>query len=129
MSQPRIITTTDEVIIDIYGELGAALSQALPSDDRIIMGHVRDAHAKLRALLDASSAHNVIAARNVVAIAQDETAELILALTRAVVADHLTDSMHDALTDRAVLWLQAHAPKLIFRRDRRRPQPGNTGGR
>ncbi len=33
-----------DVLLEIIGHLGAALSQALPTDDQIIMGHVRQAH-------------------------------------------------------------------------------------
>ena len=33
-----------EKLEEIIGHLGAALNQQAPSDDKIIMGHVRDAH-------------------------------------------------------------------------------------
>lgn len=118
MSSARIITTTDEVIVDIYGELGAALAQTIPSDDRIIMGHILEAHAKLRAILDASSARAVIPIAT-----KDETAELILALARGLVLSHLPASTGDALTERARRWLEANAPGLLMRADR------NIGGR
>ena len=47
----RLITTDEKTIINIYGELGAAISQSLPSDDQIIMEHVRAAHSALGCLL------------------------------------------------------------------------------
>lgn len=31
-------------LLEIYGHLGAALAQSIPSDDQIIMEHVRDAY-------------------------------------------------------------------------------------
>jgi hypothetical protein len=33
-----------EALTEIMGELGAALAQSIPSDDQIIIGHVRTAH-------------------------------------------------------------------------------------
>lgn len=33
----------DAMLLEIIGHLGAAVSQSLPSDDQIIMGHVRQA--------------------------------------------------------------------------------------
>lgn len=48
----RIIRTSDVELIDIYGALGCALAQSIPSDDRIIMARVREAHGKLKTILD-----------------------------------------------------------------------------
>ena len=39
-----------ELIAEARAHLGAALAQALPSDDQIIMQHVRDAHDLLMAV-------------------------------------------------------------------------------
>lgn len=36
---------------DAAGELGAAISQSIPSDDQIIMDHVRKAHETLLTVL------------------------------------------------------------------------------
>ena len=47
----REIRTDEQTVIGIYGELGAAISQSLPSDDQIIMEHVRAAHSALGRLL------------------------------------------------------------------------------
>jgi len=41
-----------ELILEIHGHLGAAIIQSLPSDDQIIMGHVREAYAMLRTILE-----------------------------------------------------------------------------
>ncbi|MDY0242184.1 MAG: hypothetical protein RBR34_08405 [Rhodospirillaceae bacterium] len=38
-------------IEEAIAHLGAALSQTIPSDDQIIMGHVRDAHTEARAAM------------------------------------------------------------------------------
>ena len=38
-------------IEEIVGHLGAALSQAMPSDDAIIIGHIREAHAEASRLM------------------------------------------------------------------------------
>lgn len=43
----------DPLIEDARDHLGAALKQALPSDDQNIIGHMREAHALLRAALKA----------------------------------------------------------------------------
>ena len=39
-----------EIIRQAVGSLGAAIAQSLPSDDQIIMDHVRESHASLRTL-------------------------------------------------------------------------------
>jgi hypothetical protein len=39
------------VMLEAAGELGAALSQVAPSDDAIIVGHMKDAYDKLHAAL------------------------------------------------------------------------------
>lgn len=44
------MTDIDRRFLEIIGHLGAALIQQAPSDDKIIMGHVRDAHALLSVL-------------------------------------------------------------------------------
>ena len=41
-----------EQLEEIIGHLGAALNQQAPSDDKIIMGHIREAHAAAKSLLD-----------------------------------------------------------------------------
>lgn len=40
-----------EILREIYGHLGAAETQSIPSDDQIIMGHVRDALAMVNDLM------------------------------------------------------------------------------
>lgn len=40
-------------ILEASSHLGAALSQVLPSDDQVIVGHMRSAHALLVGLLNA----------------------------------------------------------------------------
>lgn len=46
---------TDVDALDrIIGHLGAAIGQSLPSDDQIIMGHVRSAHERAQALRESS---------------------------------------------------------------------------
>lgn len=50
--QPVNSTT---MLIEARGHLGAAIHQSLPSDDRIIMAHVRSAHDLLRILMEAQS--------------------------------------------------------------------------
>lgn len=42
-----------EVIAEIIGHLGAAVMQSVPSDDQIIMGHVRSALGMARLLRSA----------------------------------------------------------------------------
>jgi hypothetical protein len=41
---------------EAIAELGAAISQSIPSDDQIIMGHVRTAHALLTVIARAQRA-------------------------------------------------------------------------
>lgn len=36
--------SADTVLLEIIGHLGAAISQSIPSDDQIIVGHIREAH-------------------------------------------------------------------------------------
>lgn len=38
------MTKNETQLLEIMGHLGAALIQQAPSDDKIIMDHVRDAH-------------------------------------------------------------------------------------
>jgi hypothetical protein len=42
---PTLAPEQDASLIEVIAHLGAALTQALPSDDAIIMGHIRTAHA------------------------------------------------------------------------------------
>lgn len=41
----------EQKLLDILGELSCAVGQSLPSDDQIIMEHVRTAERKVRELL------------------------------------------------------------------------------
>lgn len=43
----------DALLEEARDHLGAALKQALPEDDQVIVGHMREAHALLRAALKA----------------------------------------------------------------------------
>lgn len=45
-------TALRTLLLEIYGHLGAAKSQALPSDDRIVSEHVSNALALTKAALD-----------------------------------------------------------------------------
>lgn len=42
--------TIDEQLLEIIGHLGAALIQSVPTDDQIIMDHIRDAHEAAKTL-------------------------------------------------------------------------------
>ena len=41
-----------ELALEILGHLGAALCQCIPSDDQIIVGHIRDAKDLVSKLVD-----------------------------------------------------------------------------
>lgn len=45
-------THMEQLLQAAYGELGAAITQSLPTDDQIIMNHVRSAHAILKSILE-----------------------------------------------------------------------------
>lgn len=40
-----------KIILDAWSHLAGALSQSIPSDDQIIIGHMRDAEELLKSLL------------------------------------------------------------------------------
>lgn len=41
----------NKVLLEVYGHLGAALAQSLPTDDEIIIEHLRQAHEILKECL------------------------------------------------------------------------------
>lgn len=48
--------SADAILLEIIGHLGAAVSQSIPEDDQIIMGHVRQALAFAKTLRKAQAA-------------------------------------------------------------------------
>ena len=51
----------DELLNEVIAHLGAALAQSIQSDNQIIMGHVRDAHAEAKKLLVLHASRNRMA--------------------------------------------------------------------
>jgi hypothetical protein len=45
-----------KALLDVYSELGCVLVQTIPSDDQIIIGHVRAGYEKLGAVIDRMNA-------------------------------------------------------------------------
>ncbi len=54
MSAALAPVSADAVLLEIIAHLGAAISQSIPTDDQIIMEHVRAAHELARILRKAA---------------------------------------------------------------------------
>jgi hypothetical protein len=55
-------------ILEAYAHIGAALVQSIPTDDQIIAGHIRDAHAELKAALQETPAQKPRGGRGLLTI-------------------------------------------------------------